>query len=304
MRGSADLVGITTDADSQVLRLTASKVDVKFDGERSVEEVLKEEPTRIKGFVTLIVKNLRTTARSLKGSLYVTNEEAGPVEVIPAHPSPLPMSNKTPLRPQVVSNTGSVRTARSQAAKIVHPVARVQHRVQPESVNRRIIVRNHSSSQAMMVKQASNQVSSRIAEKAGVAAVRHVTKRSLDMVLPREGEHAVLMLRGHAFGLIRYLTQRVPLHPSFVPTITRQLFLGSRRVGAVSTGGNEVVVVLRIDQVMRLHAVVKQRFNNMTAEESVEMVKALEEALARDSRPTPEPEFSYGNPTLLLASAT
>jgi hypothetical protein len=107
------------------------------------------------------------------------------------------------------------------------------------------------------------------------------------MIHPGPGEHAVLLLRGHIAGIIRFLTSRVPLHPNYVPSIGTQLIKAIRRAGAVSYGGmsNESVVLLTGDQIAKLHEIVRHRFNRHPPEETAAMLKALQTGLDLGTQP-------------------
>lgn len=115
----------------------------------------------------------------------------------------------------------------------------------------------------------------------GVPAGKHVTKPVFHMVLPKDGEHVVIMAQGHCMSVIRYLKFKSKLHPSFGPSILKQLFTGMRRKGAVSFGGNEVAIVLQNEQIVKLYSAVSNKYNHMSTEDTEVIIAALQTALDR-----------------------
>jgi len=266
MSGSADLIDIELEEGVEVVRILASKVDLalKEDG-LTLQQILEREHVRLKGFVTLIAKNISSTPKSLVGALHVDKEEAAPTEVI--------LAQRTNV------NSTSTSTLRKQVVRAV-PTPRYQHRIVPTaSQGPQARVRGDASS---------------------TWAVRHLTKDHLDMVLPRDGEHAVLLGSGHVFGLMRFLKNHVPVYPSFGPSICRQLMAGLQRVGAVSTGGGEVVICLTDAQITSLHMVVKRRHNHLSSEETTALLNALQAGIDRENRA----QSSKTEDELVLPAAT
>jgi hypothetical protein len=269
MAGSAELHGLEVESGARATRLTAAKlrIDLK-DDTLSPEEMLAKAmtdnggPIRISGYVTILVKNEGTEARTIRAALLVDKEEAPEAKAAP----PLDPKTQRVTSRETISGGNSSGAQRARAVR-TNAVPKIQHRlptVRPSPAK---------------------QVSGRVNGKGMVPAVRHATQPALEMVLPEVGQHAVLMLRGHVFGLVRFLTSRVPLHPSFVPTVSRQLVQGMARQGAVSVGGNEVAVLLTPVQIARLGAVVGQRFNHLPQAETDALVAALNKAFEPSSSP-------------------
>lgn len=260
MSGSADLLAVEVESGAVPVKLLASKLQVQFEDEKkSPNEVLahaiKENgPVRISGYVTLVVKNTTAEPKTFKAALLIENEEAAPAATT-ATPRP-PQPNKTPA-PQsaFLHQSGSKRANASR----IPPTPKIQHKM-PTS------------------RQSNTKHKTTSVQNSVVHTTRHATKEFLEMVLPKEGEHAVLLLKGHVFELVRFLTSRVPLHPTCVPSVLSQLRSGSQREGAVSIGGNEVAALLTSDQIVKLSAVVGRRFNHLPIEDTKSLVDALNAA--------------------------
>lgn len=255
MSGSADLVAIEVEEGVELVRILASKVDLSLKEEGfTIQQILDREHVRLKGFVTLIARNTTSVPKSLAGTLRVDKEEVAPTEVIPAQRSHVSSASTSAVRKQVVRAV---------------PTPRYQHRIATSSAQ------GHAQARGAAVDS---------------WAVRHLTKDHLDMVLPRDGEHAVLLGSGHVFGLMRFLKNHVPVYPSFGPSICRQLMSGLQRIGAVSTGGGEVVVCFTDAQITSLHMVVKRRHNHLSSEETEALLHALQAGIDRENRASSQTE--------------
>jgi hypothetical protein len=250
---TAELLGITLGEDIEAQRLTGgAKLNIVFEGSVA-DNMDKLRKQILTGFVVLIVKNTSSEARVLKAGFYIGNEKAAPPKAVKAPGTQVSPDGSVRQAPRKTAQASNVKVTRRFTAP---PPTRVK-----------------------VKKLADNRAGH-------IPAVRHVTRQEgLDLILPKPGELAVLLIKGHVMGLIRFLSLRVPIHPSFSPAVLRQIAIASQREGAVATGGNEAVILLRFDQMQALHQIVSRKYNHLSKEQSDDLVQALQKGLDRAEEP-------------------
>lgn len=126
-----------------------------------------------------------------------------------------------------------------------------------------------------------------IEETRGTVVHEVLADSRLDMVLPSGAERGVVLLTGHAMGLLRLVRDNVRLHHMYGPSIVRAAFEAMRLEGAVGYGINEVVVLFTDEQIRAVVGIIQRGRAPLTDDERGPIVRALEGALERSSRRNP-----------------
>lgn len=105
---------------------------------------------------------------------------------------------------------------------------------------------------------------------------------------PDLGERCVLLLQGHALGILRYLEHRVPIHRSYGPTLIREFMTSLSREGSTGFNHQEVAVILEESVITRFLAHLQKRGPYPSPMDSTTIATAINSALAQaNTSPAP-----------------
>lgn len=247
------LVGVEVEEGSQLLRIMAGTRVLSLKPGQSWGDVLAGG-VDLAGvsYVIAIVQNDREEPRTLRATLLVEGGVAGGAQA--AAPSTATANaTQVPMTSEVVRGEvlGEPVRRRGVTGSIAHHVVGPT----PLSDYRNVGEQTGSVQVRRTFNGETNHVVPGSTPRTPSGAARHLSGEEVRMVLPNEGERAVLLLKGHAYAVVRLLQSHVPLHPSFRPAIVKQLQDAQVRVGAVGVqrgGAAEVCFVLTDEDVRTL----------------------------------------------------
>ena len=255
MKNAAQIVNIESDEGVEVVQIFAGTQVAKEEGV-SWRDMLTKINLRFRegATVTVIAKNTSPSLQMLKVRITVDKLEAS---LNGARSS----SNEQPRTDSRASRTVAVQEQfQRHVGSSVH-----RFNQKPKDHGRNV--------------QKVNKTSEPIRN---VAAVRHENGQPLTMLLPSGKEKSVLLARGHAHGMLRLFSSRVPIHESFRYAIVSQLLLGKTRQGAVSEGGNEIVVMFQDHEIDIMVFQLRHKNDELPSTVKDSVIAALKSAIERD----------------------
>ena len=250
MTTPASLVDVEVEEGAEIVSIMSSKGTFERREGQTWPEVLSSTLISAGTFLTLVVHNTTDEERNFKGSIFVE----------PA----------VSRRAQKFDNANISADEPLQTPRVVEGPA----------VGRESVTREKVSTPTRVVAIGQIERSSR-----GVANERldEMMKDGLDLVLPKEGEKAVMIPKGVAYSLLQQLENHVPLHKAFRPSIIVQCDIALHQEGAMEVGGNDLPVLLKEDQVTALMQVMmRQRI--FSDAERLDVANAIKAAVARDDQ--------------------
>jgi hypothetical protein len=232
--------------------------------------------------VTLIVYNKTDAPRSFAGELVVEDvtaqqtgtrptqmqpNQARPVQVIrPATTTKKVVEQKPPPRRVTFASVDTRRLVKAPSPAAT-PMVMPQNRPQAQS---------QGQSQQIQPAQPARFTGTTN------TSLRHEKEEGLDMVLPNPGEKTLLLLKGHAHGLLTFLEHGAPIHRSFRPSITRQCMSALSREGAVAMGDAEVLILLTAEQIMMIAQLTQKQRGPLSDDEKIDIIAAIKDGIERD----------------------
>jgi hypothetical protein len=249
-----------------VLTIHAGKRELNAHADRSWRELLAEARLNAGDFITIIAENSGTEPRALEARLAFVVAEASGDRRQASGQTRAQMSGQT--RGQMPGQmppgygrqvpTADRRATSDKRGTVTHIPGRVTGHMNGRIPGRTDAARPASvatvssiNDARLGVSRAQRRPTSRVNPR-GVATNSTMDKaaaRPSVTVTPEPGEHAVLLLSGHAYGLMRLAKYRVLLHKAFAPTVLRALRQALVHTGPRPQGGGEVVVCLRPDAI-------------------------------------------------------
>jgi hypothetical protein len=274
LQKTADIIGVQVEPGIEVKQLIAGPHKIEIAEGKTLQDYFQPILQLKSGtYFTLLIQNNTDQNRHFRGSVFVDNEmtlqSVGPVQN-PAQSVNQP--NYQPKNPTEPNRNPKVRhvVTEPQTSQPRFTAQKVRH------LNMRDTVKAGKT-----ITQINGMPIDRMVLPSNVVQSRDLTEDT-NMILPNEGERAVLLMVGHVHGLLKNFQHNAPLNPLFTPTIRRQLVESLNRADeAIGIGPNETIVCLTGEQIIALAQWISKSRIPFTPEEKQGFILAFEDAISR-----------------------